>query len=103
MLASRKGLVLRPAGALANESSSPDLRQQRTGVADILRVLAALDRGEDRLQQRARVVGRARVAPQPGEVGRGAQFEQADFLIAGDVDRLEEAGLRSRPVRLRVL
>ena len=32
------------------------------------------------------------IAPQSGEIGRGAQFEHAGFLAAGDLDRFEEAG-----------
>ena len=56
---------------------------------------------EDRLQQRAGIVGRTRIAPQPGQVGRGAQFEHARLLAAGDVDGPEETGFRPRRVRLR--
>ena len=58
----------------------------------------ALDRGEDRLEQRAKIVGRTRGAPEAGEVDRGAQFEDACFLAAGDVDRREEAGFRLHKV-----
>ncbi len=54
---------------------SRDLRHQRVGVADVPRALPALDRGEGRLQQRPRIIGRTRVAREPGEVGLGAQFE----------------------------
>jgi hypothetical protein len=45
------------------------------GAADIARRLAALDRSEDRLQRRSGFAVRARVAPQPGEVRRGATVE----------------------------
>lgn len=79
---------------------SCDLRQQRAGVADIPCAFAALDLGEDRLQQGAGIVPRAHVAPQPGEVSRGAQFQHARFLASGDFDRFEEAGLRPRTVWL---
>ena len=42
---------------------SPDLSQQGAGVAHVPCGLSALDRGEDRLQQRARIVGRSCLAP----------------------------------------
>ena len=42
---------------------SPNLRQQGAGAADIPRTLAALDHREDRLQQRARIVECACIAP----------------------------------------
>ena len=54
---------------------SPDLRQQGAGSAHIPCGLSTLDHSEDRLQQRAGIVGRARVPPQSGEVGRRAQFD----------------------------
>jgi hypothetical protein len=65
------------------------------------RGLAVLDLREDRLQQSAGTIGRARFAPQSGEIDRGAQFEDACFLAAGGVDGLQEARFRPRPMRLR--
>ena len=78
-----------------------DFREQRAGVPDIPHGLA--DRGEDRLQQRPGIVGRACLAPQTGEVVRGAQFEHARFLTSGRLDGVEETGFRLCPVRLRLL
>jgi hypothetical protein len=51
----------------------------------------------------AGIVGRACVAPETREVGRGAQFEQARLLAASDLDRLEEAGLSPPRFRLSPL
>jgi hypothetical protein len=65
--------------------------------------VAALDRSQDRRQQRARIAVRAGVAPQPGEVVGGAQYEQARVLAAGDLHRLYETGFRAQPTRLRPL
>jgi hypothetical protein len=42
---------------------SHDLSEQRAGVSDVPRCLPTLDRGEDRLQQRARIVGRTCLVP----------------------------------------
>src|SRR5271166_736600 len=82
---------------------SNDFGEQRARVADIARRLAALDRGEDGLQQRAGIAARTRVAPQPGEVRRCAQFEHKRFLPPGDLDRFEKTSFRPRPVLLWLL
>jgi hypothetical protein len=60
---------------LACKRRSRDPCEQGTSIPNVLCTLPALDRGEDRLQQRAGIVGRARVPPQSGEVGRRAQFD----------------------------
>ena len=39
--------------------------------------------------------------PKSGEIVAGAQFEEAGFLAAGNLDGFEEAGLRSCPFRRR--
>ena len=96
-----KGGFLSFSGNGTGQSPSRDPGQYRSGIADSQRGLTPVDCGEDRLEQRARIVVRSRVAPQPGEVGRGAQFEETRFLAAGDVDRPEETGFRPRVVRLR--
>ena len=70
----------------------PDLSHQRAGVADVPRALAAFDLRQDRLHQRAGIVGRTRVAPEAGEIDRGAQFEEARLLATGYLDRFEERG-----------
>jgi hypothetical protein len=82
---------------------SDEFGEQGAGVADIAQVLAALDRGEDRFQQRTRIVMRTGVAPEPGEVGRSAQLKQARLLSSDDIDRLEETGLRPFAIRLRAI
>ena len=46
--------------------------EEGAGVADVARGLA-LDRGEDRLQRRARIVGRTDVSPETGETGFGSR------------------------------
>jgi hypothetical protein len=76
---SHKGQMVPCAPAAANRRRvldrrcrSDEIGKQRAGVTDIVRGLAALDQRQDRLEQRAGIVGRTRVAPQPGEVGRGA-------------------------------
>jgi hypothetical protein len=90
-------------GDLDCSYESNDFGEQRARVADIARRLAALDRGEDRPQPRAGIAARTRVAPQPGEVRRCAQFEQKRFLAPGDVDGLDKTGFGSRRIRLRSL
>src|SRR5277367_2788827 len=54
------GLVLGGIAAVRERNRQPrlpDLREQGAGVVDIPRAFAALDRSEDRLQQRAGIVG----------------------------------------------
>jgi hypothetical protein len=68
-------------------------------VADICCALSSVDRCKDRLQQRAGIGGRARVAPETGQIGRGAQFEEPGFLLAGDLDGFQEASFRARSIQ----
>ncbi len=56
-------------------SGERDPGEQRTSIPNVPCTLPALDRGEDRLQQRAGIVASGRVPPEPGEVGRRAQFD----------------------------
>ena len=77
----------------------PRLGQQGASIANVVRGLAALDRGQDRLQQRAGIIVRPGVMPQPGEVDRRAQFEQTRFLAAGDLNCFSETGFRAQPIR----
>jgi hypothetical protein len=51
----------------------------------------------------AGIVGRTRLVPETGEVGRGARFEHARFLAAGNLDGLEKTCFRSRVVAFRSL
>src|SRR5271154_3037431 len=85
--------------AARRPACSNDPHEQGAGIADIVGRLAALDRGQDRLQQRPAITIRPCVVPKPGEVGCGAQFEQASFLAMGDLDRFYETGLRAQPIR----
>ena len=78
----------------------PRLGQQGASIANVVRGLAALDRGQDRLQQRAGIIVRSGVTPQPGEVDGRAQFEQTRFLATGDLNCFSETGFRARPIRL---
>jgi hypothetical protein len=57
-----KGNLCAYKGDLASLRSH-DLSEQRAGLADIPRCLAAFDLGEHRLQQRVRIVGRPCLAP----------------------------------------
>jgi hypothetical protein len=63
---------------------SPDLGLQRAGNVNITRGFSALDRREDRLRQRVWIVGRACLAPDPGEVSHGAEFKQTRFLASAE-------------------
>ncbi|HMI13544.1 MAG TPA: hypothetical protein VK567_18525, partial [Bradyrhizobium sp.] len=78
----------------------PQLGQQGASIANVMRRLASLDRGQDRLQQRAGIIVRPGVMPQPGEVDRRAQFEQTRFLATGDLNCFSETGFRAQPIRL---
>src|SRR5712691_5815068 len=73
--------------------------EQAAGVTDIAGGLAALDRGQDRLQQGVKVLVRPAVAPETGKVCCGAQLKQASVLASRNADGLGEAGLRARAVR----
>ena len=55
------GAVVR--ALMEHQLPSPDLGQQRAGVPDISRGLAALDLGEDRLEQRAGIALGAPLSP----------------------------------------
>ena len=77
--------------------------QQGASIANVVRRLAALDRGQDRLQQRAGIIVRPGVTPQPGEVDSCAQLEQTRFLATGDLNCLSETGFRAQPIRLSPL
>ena len=81
----------------------PRLGQQGASIANVVRGLAALDRGQDRLQQRAGIIVRSGVTPQPGEVDRRAQFEQTRFLSTGDLNCFSETDFRAQPIRLSPL
>ena len=74
--------------------------EQGAGFADITCGLATLDRVEDRFQQRPGFADRI-LAPQSGKVDGGTKLRHSTFLLARDLDGLEETGLRPRPVRLR--
>ena len=78
----------------------PQLGQQGASIANVVRRLAALDRGQDRLQQCAGIIVRPGVTPQPGEVDSCAQFEQARFLATGDLNCFSETSFRAKPIRL---
>src|SRR5712664_2784942 len=78
----------------------PQLGQQGASFANVVRRLAALDRRQDWLQQRAGIIVRPGVTPQPGEVDSCAQFEQTRFLATGDLNGFSETGFRAKPIRL---
>ena len=78
----------------------PQLGQQGASVANVVRHLAALDRGQNRVQQRAGIIVRSGVTPQPREIDGRTQFEQTRFLAAGDLNCFSETGFRSKPIRL---
>src|SRR3979490_1661149 len=77
----------------------PQLGQQGASIANVVRGLAALDRGQDRLQQRAGIVVRSGVTPQPGEGDRRAEFEQTRFLAPGEPNLFSETRLPPEPNR----
>src|SRR5262249_24123994 len=64
--------------------------------------LAALDAGEDRLQQRADIALGFAVAPELGRVVCRAHLQQPRLLALCNIDRLPEESFRTLPVRLRV-
>jgi hypothetical protein len=61
---------------------------QKLSSTNVTLGFSAIERREDRLHQRVWIAGRACLAPDPGEVGRGAQFKQTRFLASGGNDRL---------------
>src|SRR5260370_36261770 len=79
---------------------SDSLRKHGAGVADVASGLAALDLGEDRLQQNTGTAVRPDVAPEPGKIGRRAQFKQARLLASSDINRLCKARFRAQQILL---
>src|SRR5256885_812424 len=78
----------------------PQLGQQGASIANVVRRLAALDRGQDRLQQCAGIIVRPGVTPQPGEVDSCAKFEKTRFRARGDLICFSKTGSRANPIRL---
>src|SRR5689334_15025117 len=90
------GLIFASETAIRNLSHCGE---KLSGLTDVLRGVTAFDRGKHRLEQRTDVVVGSAVAPEPGEIVRRAQFQQAALLAARSVDRLSEAGLCQHPIR----